>query len=242
MATLKNLLTQEAKLVSQQAALSSQQQALEHSLTAVRLRIAQMRNMHAATYNLLNETLCAIFEAGRSNTSCPTPREEAFLDRSTQPLPIPFEIIVSAVSRRWRNMALQTPRLWTDIYINFKRPMQGLHDLYLSRSKSCLLDITLVPFARDKEFDITHTRDVGIMFEQYMALLIPHVVHWRKLAIHKAFVGEESAPYSVLAHLYAPALETLVAEIHSQLRLAMDVFSGGAPRLSSVPHRAPSKI
>jgi len=234
MATLENLLAREAVLSSRQTALSSQQVALEHALLGVRVRIAEMRNMSARTYNLPSETLSTIFEAGLSETSYPTPRAMAFLDRSQQPLPIPFEMLVSAVSRRWRIVALQTPRLWTDLYINFAQPMQGLHDLYLYRSKMCLLDITLVPFARHMESDFTDSHDVGISFKQHMELLIPYVARWRKLVIRKAFVGRFSAAYSVLAHLYAPALETLVAEIHGQPPLTMEVFSGGAPRLSSV--------
>jgi hypothetical protein len=121
MASLKNLLAQEA-------AMSSEQQALEHSLAGVGARIAEMRNMNAVTYNLPSETLSAIFEAGLSET---TPRGRAFLERFRQPLPIPFEMVISAVSRRWRNVALQTPRLWTDLYINFAQPTHALYDLYL---------------------------------------------------------------------------------------------------------------
>jgi hypothetical protein len=241
MATLKNLLAQEAvlssqqtALSSQQAALSSQQQALDHSIASVRARIAGMRNMNTAIYNFPNETLSAIFEAGLSETSSSTPRATAFLELSKQPLPIPFEMLVSAISRRWRNVALQTPQLWTNLYINFAQPTQGLHELYLYRSKTCLLDITMVPFTRHEEADFTHARDVGICFKQHMELLTPHVLRWRKLVIKRTFTGDFSAPYSVLAHLYAPALETLEADIHSHPRLAMEVFSGGAPRLSSL--------
>jgi hypothetical protein len=238
MATLKNLLAQEAALSSrqtalssQQAVLSSQQQALEHSLAGVRVRIAEIWNMNAATYNLPSETLSAIFEAGLTETSYPSPHARAFLE----PLPIPFELLISAVSRRWQNVALQTPRLWTDLYINFAQPTHALNDLYLYRSKMCLLDITLIPFCRHQESGFSHAHDIGNSFKQHMELLIPHVVRWRKLAIQGAFTGNFFTPYAVLAHLYAPALETLVAEeIHSQPRLAMEVFSGGAPRLSSV--------
>ena len=243
MATLKNLLAQEAMLASQQAALSSQQaaisiqqHALEHSLARVRVHIAEERNMSAGTYNLPSETLTAIFEAGIDESSHPTARAKAFLERSEQPLPIPFEMRMSAVSRRWRNVALQTPLLWTNLWINFMQPMQGLHDLYLDRSKTCLLDITLVPFERHKP-NFTNHHDVGVRFKQYMELLIPHVGRWRKLAIQKTFPGDVSEPYSVLTHLYAPALEILEAEIHSQPRLAVEVFSGGAPHLSSVELR-----
>ena len=233
MATLKDLLAQEAALSSQLAALSSQQQALEHSFATVRVRIGEIQNMNTAIYNFPSETLSAIFEACLPETSSPSPRAAAFLERSKEPLPVPVEMVVSAVSRRWRNVALQTPQLWTNICINLAQPMQVFHDLYLHRSKMCLLDIIMVPFGRHKA-DFTHARDIGISFKQHMELLIPHVVRWRKLVIRSAFTGEFSTPYSVLGHLYAPALETLEADIHCQPRLAMEVFSGGAPRLSSV--------
>jgi hypothetical protein len=233
MATLKNLLAQEAALSSQQVALSTQQQALEQSLAGVRVHIAELQNMKAATYNLPSETLSAIFEAGLDEASHPTSRAQAFLECSHDPLPIPFEMLVSAVSRRWRNVALQMPRLWTNLWINFAQPTRGLHDLYLYRSKTSLLDITLIPFGRHKP-DFSHADDVGACFKQHMELLIPHVGRWRKLVIQRAFTGGFTEQYSILTHLYAPALETLEADIHTQPQLDMEVFSGGAPRLSSV--------
>ena len=113
MAAHKNLLAQEA-------ALSSQQQALEHSPAGVRVHIAEVQNVKAATYNLPSEILSAIFNsAALDETLFPMPCAEVFLECSEQPLPILFELLVSAVSRRWRNVALQMPRLWTNLWINF---------------------------------------------------------------------------------------------------------------------------
>jgi len=57
MAMPKNLLAQEAALSSQQVVLFTQQWALEHSLAGVRVHIAEVQNMNAATYSLPSETL-----------------------------------------------------------------------------------------------------------------------------------------------------------------------------------------
>src|ERR1700691_3439414 len=139
MTTLENLLIREVELLSQA-------QALESSLADVRVHIAEMRgvNRNAITYNLPVETLSTIFEMkSESPFVAPKPTRGVFFEDTWSPLPTPFEIVVSSVSRRWRNVALQTPRLWTRIYINVAKSAHELLDLYLCRSKMCLLDITL---------------------------------------------------------------------------------------------------
>ena len=146
MTTLEDLRIREAGLLSQVQALDSERRRLESSLADVRVQMTDMQgaNRNAITYNLPVETLTTIFEIGHfeplSFVTKPTRR---FVEDNWSPLPPPFEIVVSSVSRRWRNIALKTPRLWTHIYINIAQSAHELLDLYLCRSKMCLLDITL---------------------------------------------------------------------------------------------------
>ena len=136
--TLNDLLGREVEIENVKAQLLSQVEELNASLAHIRVCIAEIRdvNRDAIASNLPNETLAAIFEAGLALTKQPyvvswNPRRP---QRSK-----PFEILVSSVSRRWRNVALRTPQLWTDLRINVSRFSAGdMLDLYLSRSKSCL--------------------------------------------------------------------------------------------------------
>jgi hypothetical protein len=54
-------------------------------------------------------------------------------------------LLVSSVSRRWRDVALSSSRLWTTIVFNcnwFKTNREG-PSLWIERSGVCLLDITI---------------------------------------------------------------------------------------------------
>jgi hypothetical protein len=233
MTTLENLLVREAEL-------SSQVQVLQSSLADVRVHIADMQgvNRNAITYNLPAETLSAIFDIGLSESPflpAKHTRGGYFEDKWT-PLPTPFEIVVSSVSRRWRNVALQTPRLWTRVYINVAQSAHELLDLYLDRSKMCSIDITLSrrKLRWERSCDLMGPEPkVVIEFKQYLEQLVPHVGRWREFIIRR---GDHIMPLpdvlAALAHLYAPALETLVLNgNHGSLR---KIFSAGAPRLFSV--------
>src|ERR1700733_9249436 len=127
MAPLKDLLADEAQVILQM-------QVLNESLARIHIRMAEIRNINrnAITYNLPIETLSAIFETSYSQ---PVSR----FDSKPQ---MPFEVLVSSVSRRWRSVALRTPQLWTDLQLDVSRSAEDLLDLYLRRSKICLLDIT----------------------------------------------------------------------------------------------------
>jgi hypothetical protein len=233
MATLENLLVLEAEL-------QLQVQALKSSLADARVRIADMRgvNRNAVTYNLPNELLSSIFEIGlsRSPFLSTKPTRGGLFEDKWSPLPTPFEIVVSSVSRRWRNVALQTPQLWTQVYINVAQLTHDLLDLYLCRSKMCLLDITLSrrKLQWERDYDLAE-RDATVIIEckRYLEQLIPHVRRWREFSMKQddCFVSLSDA-LADLAHLYAPALETLLLD--GGPGSLMNLFSAGAPRLSYV--------
>ena len=88
-----------------------------------------------------------------------------------------------------------------------------------------LLDITLDCF-------YTSSRDASDCAKRHLERLIPHVGRWRKLIVRS---GYNESRLSALSHLCAPALETLVIDfIPNQPDSEIDLFSGGAPRLSSL--------
>jgi hypothetical protein len=233
MATLKNLRIREAELLSQV-------QALESSLADVRVHIAEMQgvNRNAITYNLPIETLSTIFEVGLCESPfLPTvPTNSGWFEDKWSPLPTPFEIVVSSVSRRWRNVALQTPRLWTRVYINIAQSAHDLLDLYLRRSRMCPLDLTLsrrkLRWERNRDLVDSYAR-VLLEFKRYLEQLVPHVGRWREFSMREDdHVVHLSDPLASLANLNAPALETLMLE--GSCGSFRRVFSAGAPRLSSV--------
>ena len=235
MTTLEDLRIREAGLLSQM-------QALESSLADVRVQMADMQgaNRNAITYNLPVETLTTIFEIGHFEPlSLVTKPTRGFVGGNWSPLPPlppPFEIVVSSVSRRWRNIALKTPRLWTHIYVNIAQSAHELLDLYLCRSKMCLLDITLSrrmlrwECGRDVQgFDCR----VSFKFKEYLELLVPHVGRWRGFSIRRDDSSLQlSHVFAGLSNLNAPALETLMLE--GYIGSFKEIFSAGAPRLSSV--------
>jgi hypothetical protein len=85
--------------------------ALNHhfrdSIAGVRVQIAELQdvNRNALTYNVPNEILSAIFEAGLSQTLHSPVRLKNIngLFHGEREAPL-FEILVSAVSRRWRSV------------------------------------------------------------------------------------------------------------------------------------------
>jgi F-box-like len=219
MDTLDDLLADEAQVLLRI-------QALNEFLAGIRIRIAEKRdiNRNAITYNLPNELLSAIFEIGRSETSCPL--SVLRFDQK------PFEILISSVSRRWRNVALHTPQLWTDIKINVSKSAGDLLDLYLHRSVISLLDITLKSTSADHcdRAGITDSENV----KYYVERLVPHVTRWQAFSIQNIFIGLLSQALSSLSDLSAPALRKLrVSVICREFEPStMGIFSGGAPLLS----------
>ena len=227
MTTLEDLRIREAGLLSQM-------QALESSLVRVQMADMQGANRNAITYNLPVETLTTIFEIGHFETPplVTKPTRRLYGD-SWSALPTPFEIVVSSVSRRWRNIALETPRLWTHIYINVAQSAYELLDLYLCRSKMCLLDITLSRRKLRRELDCGPDSEVSIKFKGYLELLVPHVGRWRGFSIRRDDSSLQlSHAFASLSNLNAPALETLMLE--GYIGSYKEIFTAGAPRLSSV--------
>ncbi|KDQ09504.1 hypothetical protein BOTBODRAFT_164638 [Botryobasidium botryosum FD-172 SS1] len=96
---------------------------------------------------LPSECISQIFTMGSSPR--PMDEEDPTSDDPSWNSPVkPFRLIIPAVCRRWRDIALNTPRLWSTIEFSDAAPF-GYSELMLKRSRDCPLSIR-VDFSRPK--------------------------------------------------------------------------------------------
>ena len=88
-------------------------------------------------------------------------------------------------------------------------------DLYLSRSKSCLINITFTQLSGDKRVCLNprdplfDSKNFGTCLKQ----LVPHVACWRQFVVENLHVEEQvKLRFSVFADLCAPALRRMVID------------------------------
>ncbi|KAI0732024.1 hypothetical protein C8Q72DRAFT_188846 [Fomitopsis betulina] len=161
----------------------------------------------------------------------------------------PLEVTVSHVCKLWRDVAINTPALWSTL--DFSRGLSLPESaVYLERSKGAPLDIAIdITTDDDDEGDIDDPSSAEEL-EQILDLIIPHVWHWRQLEL---MVSDYPPMHSALTHMgacaSAPLLEVLQLYhyedggdddddekfAHAQYKEQDFVlFHGDAPRLSHV--------
>jgi hypothetical protein len=184
---------------------------LDHSSSLI---ASSAQDTECAVSKLDDDVLTLVFEAGY----------EGF-DGDEGPRSAPFSILVSHISARWRSISLRDPLLWTTINIKLSE-LNGLHDLYLDRSRSCPLDIRL-------QFDTIEP----LPFETY--IIHPH--RCRRLIV--AFDFEQSAPRVLprLQNIRMPVLKSLaivyangLMGFHGLRMSPLQIFQKGAPSLTSL--------
>jgi hypothetical protein len=85
-----------------------------------------------------------------------------------------FPLLVSSVSRRWRDVALSSPRLWTTIVFNCdRRTNYEGPSLWIERSGACLLDITIL---------VSPSREPSSL-KSAMDQIIPHISRWYQFRV-----------------------------------------------------------
>jgi hypothetical protein len=134
--------------------------------------------------------------------------------------------VISHVSRRWRNIALQNPFLWTWILIAQGLPSTTIWaPILLERSKTSLIDV---------ELSLTDSPE-GM--SDALDLVIPHMGRWSSfhfsgkwamaVAAHSR-LDRQSVPY-----LQSVEFSTLRYNSNAEVATAMTVpFSGFAPKLA----------
>ncbi|KDQ06189.1 hypothetical protein BOTBODRAFT_264972 [Botryobasidium botryosum FD-172 SS1] len=165
---------------------SIQQMAPENSL-----------NPRAPIYRLNNDVLSLIFEFARDDYPVAKPRSS---------------ICVLQVSRLWRRVALDTPRIWSRI-VDVLRP--HLIETHLTYSKCALLDICFSGGSRQR-------------VKSSISLLMEQVSRWQRLSLS----GQADGPHMLTAP--APHLEELhisIGDSSPPIFASHDFFSGSTPQL-----------
>ncbi|KAF8499382.1 hypothetical protein JB92DRAFT_2981994 [Gautieria morchelliformis] len=233
MTTLEMLYEELANLETTRERLISQRKGVDKALAAIHVRISETENINwnARTSNLPSEILSIIFEAGLHAQL--TLLKKQWPQQCDQ---WPFEIVVSHVSRRWRNVALKTPRLWSYIFLDPCTSRMELLDICLEISSEQLLDIRVripvYPKGNPQRQEFFRAQ-----FRRQLTTLIPHAARWRHLSItpQNHFIED----LSLLTDVCAPALESLSVGIKDAFDImnvthSVPFFTGGAPVLSSV--------
>jgi hypothetical protein len=176
--------------------------------------------------SLPNEILAMIFEAGHTADS-------SFISL--------FEVTISHVIRRWRDVAINTVSLWTHIDVlstTYEHAMT-----YLERSKMCSIDIRIGSKER-----LWHAAPAGVLVDVITAVTC-HACRWRSFSFSSDSKVDLQAILRCLANISAPFLTSLSiyyrrSSPHTATvlvgvgRLNQDpcseILKGGAPLLSEV--------
>ena len=127
--------------------------------------------------SLPNELLAHIFTLGAN-----TPYDEK-----------PFAVLVSSVGRRWRDIAISTPSVWSNlVFTTVVHRDRRLAALWLSRSGAHPLDITI-----DKMGAKEHIMDI----------IIPYISRWRRLVVKAWDRDDIEVVLSPLRTASAPLLQ-----------------------------------
>lgn len=112
--------------------------------------------------------------------------DEGSDDESDEEYDIPFEILVSHVCRQWRETAINTPDLWTSIYID--QPHQwDRYAVYLERAKGQTLDLDLNIEVSQEHSNCGHDEcaaENGLGdVHRVLDLIIPKAEQWRTFSV-----------------------------------------------------------
>ncbi|KAJ7118887.1 hypothetical protein C8R44DRAFT_185538 [Mycena epipterygia] len=216
--TLDRLQAEICALESDKVTLLLKLASIDSSLSRLKARYGTVKNRTALIATLPSEIFAKIFELGRDLN---TPAGEY------------FEIVVSQVTSEWREVAINTPPLWSMLEIAPSRSSQTFA-MYVARAKACSLDL---------RFDFT--QEVWVPDKSVWDVILPTVDRWRSLAISTG--PNESALYTTLAHLepfHVSLLEEITITRGSsnevsalgplRFRNSPTCFHGGAPRLAKL--------
>ncbi|KAJ7144898.1 hypothetical protein C8R43DRAFT_953690 [Mycena crocata] len=121
-----------------------------------------------------------------------------------------FEVLVSHVSSVWRDVAINTPSLWTFIQITPAKSSQTLA-MYITRAKArfFLFPRLIKACSLDLRFDFT--QEVWVPEQSIWDAILPNVDQWRSLTISTG--PNDAMLYTTLAHL-EPLRASLLEEMN----------------------------
>ncbi|KAH8093098.1 hypothetical protein BXZ70DRAFT_950085 [Cristinia sonorae] len=164
--------------------------------------------------------------------------EDEEVQGGTEPEP-DWQILVSAVCRRWREVALEIPQLWSKVIFTEKSSLEKAYT-YLRRTKGAPLKICIdftndsdeshkiwPPMISDEDYLMARTKGIISIITTHMkrvAILEVMVKFWRHMSVLLAFLGSCDG---------APMLEVLRLSRH-ELEDEDDIREDGHP-LSPIP-------
>ncbi|KAI0687579.1 hypothetical protein C8Q76DRAFT_760157 [Earliella scabrosa] len=192
----------------------------EASLSCIRARIEALSTFLHPVLRLPPEVLELVFKVGSR-----MPQDDPILGPS---VPRPFPLVVAAVSHQWRDIAISTPDLWTNIAIRHPRPY-GWVPLCLQRSCGQPIDITI---------DCRSNLLTAPVVDHLLTMFMPHVGRWRRFALNTSDPATIYAVGQHLANACAPMLRHLQLSLSgssgNQEVILPLILQGGATTLSSV--------
>jgi hypothetical protein len=188
------------------------QEDIRTSLQHMRLEYAHLTNRCAPVSALPDEILAIIFGMGRKYDS--------------------LNVKASHVIRRWRDVAINTPLLWTRITVSLPQSLDQA-ETYLKRSQNCSLDIELNIYYPHQSLPQNKGRCLDCF--------LPHVGRWRKVEISAC---DEQCAHEIISQLLclsAPRLQRfalcnvraylLTTPLYPHHSPLVRIFTGGAGAL-----------
>ena len=169
-----------------------------------------------------------------------------------------FQVTVSHVCKHWREVALETPALWSDIDLETGRhaaPSRRRASTYLSRSKGYPLSISIDVNEWDADDESVYSGQsdyqsptANTQLQDIMDLLLPHTSRWRKfklvaesyLYFHTALTRLcDTPPASLLEYLELHHFEEEIEPDplffpHPSYKTPFVLFDNCAPKLQYV--------
>lgn len=206
--TLDNLADARRKLLLQLGALDVQ-------VTAVRKERNMLHNLAVPISTLPDEVLALIFEEG------------TYIQPSH---PHHFGVLVSHVIRRWRHVALESPRLWTSIrcialidqYPVYSEGSIERISAFLSRSRCSPIDIYIQGFLEDN------------LSTNFLQVIGDHIGHCRQLLIKDGGHAGLMMFLKCIASRTVSLLDLIDVDSGQALSLPGQPFLPGVHRLKTV--------
>lgn len=149
---------------------------------------------------------------------------------ASQPLDVnqlPFPLLVSSISRHWREAAISSPPLWNQLSFTANpRSYSWCADLFLPRSGAYPLDII-----------ISLPPDGYRSMDQVFQIILPHHERWRKLRVRARDNIELLRVRGAILDIAVPLLKNLELLYKFDCPYHTPFFIPGAPVLTSVKLR-----
>ncbi|KZP25878.1 hypothetical protein FIBSPDRAFT_1041230 [Athelia psychrophila] len=143
------------------------------------------------------------------------------------PEQLPFALLVSSISRRWREVAILSQALWSELFFTADpRSESWCTNLFLPRSGTHPLDISINLLRRRESM---HMPVVTIINK-----LLPHCDRWRKLCIRKVYGIETCAIQHMIQDISVPLLQ------HFELLCDRECIDEDGPHVPSLVDGAPA--